>query len=119
MHFSSSLPLYCPGWVTFTLRGDLAYPSTGDVIDVQTRKIVARLTDEEGRYSLQTSVEQRQGAVVGPHTVTISTYEAEADRSRDFGRVIRKEEIPKRYFEPGALSFDVPEAGSNVELAWL
>ena len=38
-----------PGWVTFTLKGDLAYPSTGDVIDVRTRKIVARLTDEKGR----------------------------------------------------------------------
>lgn len=38
-----------PGWVTFTLRGDLAYPSTGDVIDTRTRKIVARLTDEERR----------------------------------------------------------------------
>ena len=38
-----------PGWVTFTLRGDLAYPSTGDVIDTRTRKIVARLTDEKGR----------------------------------------------------------------------
>jgi len=38
-----------PGWVTFTLRGDYAYPSTGDVIDPKTKKIVARLKDEEGR----------------------------------------------------------------------
>ena len=38
-----------PGWVTFSLRGDFAYPSTGDVIDTKTRQIVARLTDEEGR----------------------------------------------------------------------
>jgi DNA-binding beta-propeller fold protein YncE len=38
-----------PGWVTFTLTGDFAYPSTGDVIDTRTREIVARLTDEEGR----------------------------------------------------------------------
>ena len=38
-----------PGWVTFTMRGDLAYPSTGDVIDTRTRKIIAQLTDEEGR----------------------------------------------------------------------
>ena len=38
-----------PGWVTFTLKGDFAYPSTGDVIDPKTKKIVARLRDEQGR----------------------------------------------------------------------
>jgi len=38
-----------PGWVTFSLDGTLAYPSTGDVIDVKTRKIVALLTDEKQR----------------------------------------------------------------------
>jgi DNA-binding beta-propeller fold protein YncE len=37
-----------PGWITFTLAGDYAYPSTGDVIAVSTRKIVAGLTDENG-----------------------------------------------------------------------
>jgi len=37
-----------PGWVTFTLDGRHAYPSTGDVIDVTTRKIIAGLTDENG-----------------------------------------------------------------------
>jgi hypothetical protein len=38
-----------PGWVTFSIDGSLAYPSTGDVIDVKTRQIVATLTDEAGR----------------------------------------------------------------------
>ncbi len=38
-----------PGWVTFSIDGTLAYPSTGDVIDVRTRKIIATLTDEDGR----------------------------------------------------------------------
>ena len=38
-----------PGWVTFSIDGTLAYPSTGDVIEVRTRKIVAGLSDEEGR----------------------------------------------------------------------
>jgi hypothetical protein len=38
-----------PGWVTFSLDGKLAYPSTGEVIDVKSRKIIATLTDEEGR----------------------------------------------------------------------
>ncbi|HSU55889.1 MAG TPA: hypothetical protein VLT36_17670 [Candidatus Dormibacteraeota bacterium] len=37
-----------PGWVTFSINGKLAYPSTGDVIDVPSRKIVAELTDEKG-----------------------------------------------------------------------
>jgi DNA-binding beta-propeller fold protein YncE len=38
-----------PGWITFGLDGQYAYPSTGDVIDVRTRRIVATLTDELGR----------------------------------------------------------------------
>jgi DNA-binding beta-propeller fold protein YncE len=37
-----------PGWITFSLDGAYAYPSTGDVIDVPSRKIVAGLTDEHG-----------------------------------------------------------------------
>ncbi len=38
-----------PGWITFSLDGRYAYPSTGEVIDTRTRKIVAHLKDEEGR----------------------------------------------------------------------
>ncbi len=38
-----------PGWVTFSINGDLAYPSTGEVIDVKSRKIITQLTDEKGR----------------------------------------------------------------------
>ncbi len=38
-----------PGWITFSNDGTFAYPSSGDVIDVKTRKVVAQLTDEEGR----------------------------------------------------------------------
>ena len=38
-----------PGWITFSIDGKLAYPSTGDVFDVATRKIVTSLTDETGR----------------------------------------------------------------------
>ncbi len=37
-----------PGWVTFSIDGRYAYPSTGDVIDVKSHKIVAELTDETG-----------------------------------------------------------------------
>jgi DNA-binding beta-propeller fold protein YncE len=38
-----------PGWVTFTIDGRYAYPSSGEVIETATRQIVAHLTDEEGR----------------------------------------------------------------------
>lgn len=38
-----------PGWITFSLDGRLAYPSTGEVIEVATRRTIARLTDEQGR----------------------------------------------------------------------
>ncbi|MCE9565087.1 MAG: hypothetical protein K8U57_23900 [Planctomycetes bacterium] len=38
-----------PGWVTFSLDGKYAYPSTGEVIDTTTKKIVATLTDEKDR----------------------------------------------------------------------
>lgn len=37
-----------PGWVTFSLDGRYAYPSTGEVIDTKTKKIVATLMDEKG-----------------------------------------------------------------------
>ena len=38
-----------PGWITFSIDGKFAYPSTGEVFDVATRKIVATLADEQGR----------------------------------------------------------------------
>jgi DNA-binding beta-propeller fold protein YncE len=38
-----------PGWVTFSLDGRYAYPSTGEVIDTKTRKVVSALQDEKGR----------------------------------------------------------------------
>jgi DNA-binding beta-propeller fold protein YncE len=38
-----------PGWITFSLSGRFAYPSTGEVIDTRTRKVVAALHDEKGR----------------------------------------------------------------------
>lgn len=37
-----------PGWITFSIDGQCAYPSTGEVIDVASRKIIAQLTDEHG-----------------------------------------------------------------------
>jgi len=37
-----------PGWITFSIDGTRAYPSTGDVIDTSTKRIVATLEDETG-----------------------------------------------------------------------
>jgi DNA-binding beta-propeller fold protein YncE len=39
----------CVGWLSFSMDGRVAYASTGEVIDVATRKIVAALEDESGR----------------------------------------------------------------------
>lgn len=35
-----------PGWITFSMDGKYAYPSSGEVIDVRTRKILLSLQDE-------------------------------------------------------------------------
>lgn len=43
----STIPLRdMPGWVTFSIDGQYAYPSSGEVIEVKTRKIVTALEDE-------------------------------------------------------------------------
>ena len=39
-----------PGWITFSIDGRLAFPSTGDVIDTSTKRIVATLEDETGSH---------------------------------------------------------------------
>jgi hypothetical protein len=39
-----------PGWITFSLDGRRAYPSTGEVFDVRTRNRVAALDDEMTRH---------------------------------------------------------------------
>ena len=38
-----------PGWVSFSMDGAYAYSSTGEIIDVTTKKVVATLQDENGR----------------------------------------------------------------------
>jgi hypothetical protein len=38
-----------PGWVTFSIDGRHAYPSTGEVFETRTKKMVAALHDETGR----------------------------------------------------------------------
>lgn len=38
-----------PGWVTFSIDGKLAYPSTGEVFETKSKRQVAALSDEMGR----------------------------------------------------------------------
>ena len=38
-----------PGWLTFSIDGRYAYPSTGEIIETKSRKIVGKLVDEENR----------------------------------------------------------------------
>jgi DNA-binding beta-propeller fold protein YncE len=43
----TTIPLQdLPGWITFSLDGKYAYPSSGEVINVKTRKVLTTLTDE-------------------------------------------------------------------------
>ncbi|HEV7350290.1 hypothetical protein [Telluribacter sp.] len=37
-----------PGWITFSRDGKHAYPSTGEVVDVKSRRIITALQDEQG-----------------------------------------------------------------------
>ena len=56
-----------PGWVTFSIDGRFAYPSTGEIIDARTKKIVGQLTDEQGRHvesEKLLEIDFRDGAVV-------------------------------------------------------
>jgi DNA-binding beta-propeller fold protein YncE len=38
-----------PGWIAFSLDGRMAFASTGDIVDVRTKQIVATLEDEHGQ----------------------------------------------------------------------
>jgi hypothetical protein len=38
-----------PGWVTFSIDGRHAYPSTGEIFDIASKRIIATLQDEKGR----------------------------------------------------------------------
>ncbi|WP_114750129.1 YncE family protein [Pleomorphovibrio marinus] len=60
MHIFSAEPPYqqlttiplqdMPGWITFSLDGKYAYPSSGEVIDVASREILLLLKDEHHNY---------------------------------------------------------------------
>jgi DNA-binding beta-propeller fold protein YncE len=47
----TTIPLQdMPGWILFSLDGKYAYPSSGEVIDYRTRKVVHLLQDEQNNY---------------------------------------------------------------------
>jgi len=56
LHVFSNVPPYqqlttialadMPGWILFSIDGKYAYPSSGEVIDAKTRKIITKLQDE-------------------------------------------------------------------------
>jgi DNA-binding beta-propeller fold protein YncE len=71
-----------PGWITFSLDGKHAYPSTGEIIDVKTRKIIATLKDEKGN------------AVMSEKVVEIHIDDSKAVKAGDqfgIGRVSKEE----------------------------
>jgi hypothetical protein len=56
-----------PGWITFSIDGKFAYPSTGDVIETKTRRIVTVLKDEHGKRAMSEKlleIDFRDGKVV-------------------------------------------------------
>ena len=38
-----------PGWITFSINGKYAYPSTGEIFETKSKQLVTALSDEEGR----------------------------------------------------------------------
>jgi len=38
-----------PGWITFSIDGRYVYPSSGEVIDARTKRIITTLQDERGK----------------------------------------------------------------------
>jgi len=47
-----------PGWLTFSIDGRYAYPSTGEIIDAKSRKIIGKLVDEENRQVMSEKLMQ-------------------------------------------------------------
>ncbi len=69
-------------------------------------------TDTEGRYHL-TTIDDRPGAVVGPHRVTISTFQGEMVSGADL-KVLVEEKVPAYYRKTGTLTFTVEADGTTA-----
>ena len=73
------------------------------------------VTDTDGRFKLRTH-SGSQGAVVGTHRVSISTYADEMvdpDNS-DAVRIISKERIPEKYRLNSNFTVEVPDSGTET-----
>ncbi len=68
-------------------------------------------TDAQGRYRLE-SVHGDDGAVVGKHRVSISTMRAEEGPNGEI-KIVAPERVPERYQSGDALTFVVPEEGTD------
>lgn len=71
-------------------------------------------TDAEGRFTLRTFKDER-GAVVGNHTVRISTFKSKFKdiRTSDDVEVVSIEHVPWHYNRNTKLSFQVPSGGTD------
>jgi glycine/D-amino acid oxidase-like deaminating enzyme len=71
-------------------------------------------TDAEGRYALKLDLDNRDGAVLGMHQVTVTLAEEEHKYSLlDAPTRRAKMTIPPRYREKSALKFTVPKGGTD------
>jgi len=58
-----------PGWITFSLDGKLAWPSTGEIIDTATKKAITALADEHGKPVMSEKMVEIQWRGGEPATV--------------------------------------------------
>lgn len=70
------------------------------------------VTDDQGRYNA-TTTEGHNGALVGAHRVSISTFEKRMvdPKNSDRTEVVSKERVPQRYRSPSELTLEVPSGG--------
>jgi hypothetical protein len=65
-------------------------------------------TDADGRFALRVVSPEQPGAMIGPHTVTISTASAESHT-----KAVSSAPLPKAYRD-GSLHFEVPPNGTSA-----
>ena len=66
-------------------------------------------TDAQGRYTLRTVAQDKPGAAVGKHRVTISLTQADPNNPEG----IQKDLIPAKYNVKSELTFEVPSGGTD------
>lgn len=71
-------------------------------------------TDDDGRYQLQT-FKKESGAVVGTHTVRISTFQSKFKdlKNSDDIEIVSVEHVPWHYNRNTQLTFEVPADGTS------